>query len=78
MTWKSAVKLKSYLLFHDSRRGFEVHKFETEKDLSDILAICVYEDLDDRRRELLRFLGVVMEYDDHVFIRPDPASEGVW
>lgn len=68
---------KRYILIHDSRRGLAVHAFESKKDLSSVLnKVTVHEDLTTLQQDLLRFLLITVEWNDHIIIKPAPESEG--
>ena len=69
-------KAQCYLLLHEGRRGLSFHRFCSTKPVKEELT--VYEDVTDEQRDLLRFVGIVMEYDDHIVIRKEPEGLGVW
>jgi hypothetical protein len=65
-----------YLLLHEGRRGLSIHRFLSTRPLKEELT--VYEDVTDEQRDLLRFLEIVMEYDDHIIIRKQPEGLALW
>ena len=71
-----APKPTPYLLLHEGRRGITFYRFGSTKPLKEELT--VYEDVTDEQRDLLRFLEIVMEYNDHIIIRKEPEGSGTW
>ncbi len=69
---------KQYLLLHDSRRGQSPHRFESRSDLASMLGLTVEEDLTEQHRDLLKFLGIVVEFGDYITIYAMPDTEGEW
>ena len=69
-------KPASYLLLHEGRRGLSIHRFLSTRPLKEELT--VYEDVTDEQRDLLRFLEITLEYQDHIIIRKEPEGLGVW
>lgn len=72
--------LSRYLLLHDSARGLEVYKFQTHKDLKKLKLVGVTfgEDATKELRDLLLFLGVPLEWNDHVILKEDVPVLGEW
>lgn len=76
--YKRPLPPKKYLLLHEGRRGLKAYRFETKRDVSKLMGLTVHEDLSGDHRDLLVFLGVFIEHDDHIILQPDPAVEGEW
>jgi hypothetical protein len=70
--------LAKYLLLHDSRFGLKVHPFESRSNLQGLLGLVVPDDLLAGHKDLLKFLGITMEFNDHIVVIVVPASEGEW
>lgn len=68
--------MKHYILIHEGRHGLKLYRFSSQKVLTE--GLTVTEDLKDWQRDLLRFLMVAVEFEDHIILRAEPASEGVW
>lgn len=69
-------KAQCYLLLHEGRRGLSIHRFLSTRPLKEELT--VYEDVTDEQRDLLKFLEITLEYQDHIIIRKEPEGLGVW